>query len=104
MSSDKAPEVKPPRPEWHKILSRFWFRSGQVANIAEVTPRQIDYWARLGFLTFTADASGTRAFSIEAVAKAWVIARLLDEGYTLQAAAQRAAEFDYSLVPLRPEP
>lgn len=103
MSSVKTPDSKQPTPDWQKILSRLCFRSGQVASIAEVTPRQIDYWAHLGFLPFTTDTSGRRTFPIEAVAKAWTIARLLDEGYTLQAAAQRAAEFDYSIGLLRSE-
>lgn len=72
-------------------MSDLGYRSSQVCEITGVTYRQLDYWVRTGIVAPSiccgGQGSGTqRRWSAADVVRVAAVARLLAEGYTLQAA------------------
>lgn len=65
---------------------------GEVSEITGVPQRQIRYWESKGIIQSTADeASKTRRYQYLDIKKIVLIKELLDEGYTLNAAAEKLA-------------
>ncbi|MGK0550918.1 MerR family transcriptional regulator [Enterococcus faecalis] len=65
----------------------------ELSELAEVSPRQLRYWEAKGYITSVAKSDNTaRKYQLPMVIKVHWIKRFLDEGYTLQRAAEKAAQ------------
>ena len=72
------------------FLNRLVVGIGEVSEITGVAQRQIRYWQSKGIIqTIGAPDSGTRRFNYLNIKKILLIKELLDEGYTLEAAAKK---------------
>lgn len=72
------------------LLSKLVVGIGEVADITGVPTRQIRYWEDKGILQSTKEAEGaTRKYDYLSVKKILLIKELLDDGYTLDAAAKK---------------
>lgn len=66
---------------------------GEVSKITGIPQRQLRYWQEKGIIATVADAesTSTRRFNYLEIKKILLIKELLDEGYTLDAAAKKIA-------------
>lgn len=72
------------------FLSKLVVGIGEVAEITGIPQRQLRYWQEKGLIKTNADATtSTRRFNYLEIKKILLIKELLDEGYTLEAAAQK---------------
>jgi len=72
------------------FFSRLVVGIGEVAEISGVAQRQIRYWQSKGIIhTVDESDSGTRRFDYLNIKKILLIKDLLEEGYTLDAAAKK---------------
>jgi DNA-binding transcriptional MerR regulator len=74
------------------FLNKLIVGIGEVAEITGVPQRQLRYWQAKGILhahVGGADSSTTRRFNYLEIKKIVLIKELLDEGFTLEAAAQK---------------
>ncbi|OXS56298.1 MerR family transcriptional regulator [Cohnella sp. CIP 111063] len=72
------------------LLSKLVVGIGEVSDITGVPTRQIRYWEDKGILQSTKEAEGaTRKYDYLSVKKILLIKELLDDGYTLDAAAKK---------------
>lgn len=74
------------------ILDRIIVGIGELIEITGVTSRQIRYWEDKGIIKSLHDGKGTRKYDYATVEKVVLIKEFLDQGYTLEAAAQRMDE------------
>ena len=65
---------------------------GEVANITGVPQRKIRYWDEKGFIEPVDKTSTYRKYDYLNIKKVVLIQELLDEGYTLDAAAKKVNE------------
>ena len=74
----------------HEFLSNLIVGIGEVAEITGIPQRQLRYWQEKGLIK-TVDESGvtTRRFNYLEIKKILLIKELLDEGFTLESAANK---------------
>ena len=69
---------------------RLIFGISEVCKMANVTPRQLRYWEQKGYLkSQETNNNKAREYNAHAMFKAILIKHFLDEGYTLNVAAQK---------------
>lgn len=75
----------------HEFLSNLIVGIGEVAEITGIPQRQLRYWQEKGIISASKEGSSTttRRFDYLQIKKILLIKELLDEGYTLEAAAQK---------------
>lgn len=72
------------------LLKRLIVGIGEVAEITGVPQRQIRYWEEKGFIHSVKDGEGSiRRFNYLSIKKIILIKELLDDGFTLDAAAKK---------------
>lgn len=63
---------------------------GEVSQITGIPTRQIRYWEEKGIITSLTEEEGkNRRYNYESIKKMLLIKELLDEGYTLDASAEK---------------
>ncbi len=76
-----------------EFLSRLVVGIGEVAEITGVPKRKLRYWQKKGLIDSVRDDSGsTRRFDYLNIKKVLLIKELIDEGYTLNAAADKVRQ------------
>jgi DNA-binding transcriptional MerR regulator len=78
--------------EDHNFLAKLIVGIGEVAEITGIPQRQLRYWQAKGIIDTCAENSlqaTTRRFDYWQIKKILLIKELLDEGFTLDAAAQK---------------
>lgn len=74
----------------YEFLSKLIVGIGEVSRITGIPTRQIRYWEDKNIITSLTDKEGeNRRYDYKNIKRMLLIKELLDEGYTLQAAAQR---------------
>ena len=74
----------------HAFLNKLIVGIGEVAEISGVPQRQLRYWQEKGLINTVDDPSSTtRRFNYLQIKKILLIKELLDEGFTLEAAANK---------------
>ena len=86
----QSPEIK----DWvneTQFLSKLIVGIGEVAEITGVPQRQLRYWQEKGLIQTIIEpgSSSTRRFGYLEIKKILLIKELLDEGFTLEAAAKK---------------
>lgn len=77
-----------------EFLSRLIVGIGEVADITGVPQRQIRYWQDKGIIqAIGSGESSTRRYDYLNIKKILLVKQLLDEGYTLDAAAAKVAKY-----------
>jgi DNA-binding transcriptional MerR regulator len=77
-----------------EFLSRLIVGIGEVAEITGVPQRQIRYWQDKGIIQAVASGdSSTRRYDYLNIKRIILVKQLLDEGYTLDAAAAKVAKY-----------
>lgn len=72
----------------YEFLNKLIVGIGEVAQITALPTRQIRYWEEKGIIKSTTEVEGkNRRYDYENIKKILLIKELLDEGYTLDAAA-----------------
>jgi len=75
------------------LLSKLVVGIGEVADITGVPQRQIRYWEDKGIIQSSKEGEGaTRKYNYLNVKKILLIKELLDDGFTLDAAARKVEE------------
>ncbi|WP_165044707.1 MerR family transcriptional regulator [Dysgonomonas sp. ZJ709] len=73
-----------------EFLDKMIIGIGEVSQITGVPVRQIRYWEEKGIITSLTEEEGkNRRFDYPNIKKMLLIKELLDEGYTLDAAAEK---------------
>lgn len=73
------------------LLSKLVVGIGEVSEISGVPTRQIRYWEEKGIIHSSKETEGTtRKYDYLNVKKVLLIKELLDDGYTLDAAAKKS--------------
>lgn len=73
-------------------VHRLVFRIGELASMTGVSPRQLRYWEKKGFIkSREREGEQARVYSFGTFVKVSMIKYFLDSGYTLAAAVQKAA-------------
>lgn len=63
---------------------------GEVSQITGIPPRQIRYWEEKGIIiSLTEEEGKNRRYNYENIKKMLLIKELMDEGYTLDASAEK---------------
>lgn len=75
--------------EDQEFLAKLLVGIGEVSEITGIPQRQLRYWQQKGIIRTVDDSSSTRRFSYFEIKKITLIKEMLDEGYTLEAAAQK---------------
>lgn len=76
-----------------ELLGKLVVGIGEVAEITGVPQRQIRYWEDKGIIQSVKEGEGsTRRFNYLNVKKILLIKELLDDGFTLDAAAKKVEE------------
>lgn len=86
ITTPKAPERVL---EDQEFLTKLVVGIGEVSEITGIPQRQLRYWQQKGIIKTVDDNSSTRRFNYFEIKKITLIKELLDEGYTLEAAAQK---------------
>jgi DNA-binding transcriptional MerR regulator len=74
----------------HDFLSKLVVGIGEVSEITGIPQRQLRYWQQKGIITTIAGSGiSTRRFNYSEIKKILLIKELIDEGYTLEAAANK---------------
>ncbi len=72
------------------LLSRLVVGIGEVSDMTSIPRRKIRYWEEKGIIQSEKDAEGsTRRYNYINIKKVLLIKELLEDGYTLDAAAQK---------------
>ncbi|HZG16667.1 MAG TPA: MerR family transcriptional regulator [Candidatus Bathyarchaeia archaeon] len=75
------------------LLSRLVVGIGEVSEITGVPTRQIRYWEEKGIIHSSKETEGTtRKYDYLNVKKILLIKELIDDGYTLDAAAKKVED------------
>lgn len=78
------------------------FGIGQVQQITGVSGRQLRYWESQGYIQSLSQKKGTaREYSMHTLFFIFHVTRFLKDGFTLQAAVDKAKQFDRQLPVLR---
>lgn len=78
------------------------FGIGQVQQITGVSGRQLRYWEEKGYIQSISQKKGAaREYSLHTLFFIFHVTRFLNNGFTLQAAVDRAKKFDRQLPVLR---
>lgn len=72
-----------------EFLKKLVVGIGEVAEITGVPQRQIRYWESKGLIQTVDARSSVRRYNYPTIKKILLIKELLDEGFTLEAAAQK---------------
>lgn len=72
-----------------ELLSRLVVGIGEVAKISGVPIRQLRYWETKGIIDPVEPGATVRCYKVPTIKRILLIKELLDEGYTLDAAAMR---------------
>lgn len=72
-----------------EFLAKLVVGIGEVSEITGIPQRQLRYWQQKGIIKTVDDTCATRRFSYFEIKKMTLIKEMLDEGYTLEAAAQK---------------
>ncbi len=77
----------------YEFLRKLIVGIGEVAEITGIPQRQLRYWQEKGLIKTVDEASTstTRRFNYLEIKKILLIKELLDEGFTLEAAAKKLA-------------
>lgn len=76
-----------------EFLDKLIVGIGEVAQITGIAARQIRYWEEKGLITSLTEEEGkNRRYDYKNIKKMLLIKELVDEGYTLDAAAQKIAK------------
>lgn len=76
-----------------EFLSRLVVGIGEVAKITGVPKRKLRYWQKKGLIDSVRDDAGsTRRYDYVNIKKVLLIKELVDEGYTLDAAAEKVRQ------------
>ncbi len=87
---EKTPAAAPQAlPSDTELLSRLIIGIGEVAKISGVPIRQLRYWEAKGIIQPVDPGATVRCYSFSTIKRILLIKELLDEGYTLDAAASR---------------
>lgn len=75
----------------HEFLKKLVVGIGEVSQITGIPQRQLRYWQERGIIKTCQDdhITSTRRFDYLEIKKILLLKELLDEGYTLEAAAQK---------------
>nr|WP_319570178.1 MerR family transcriptional regulator [uncultured Draconibacterium sp.] len=74
----------------YEFLEKLIIGIGEVAQITGIPTRQIRYWEEKGIIASLSKEEGkNRRYNYKNVKKMLLIKELLDEGYTLDAAAEK---------------
>lgn len=74
----------------YEFLEKLIVGIGEVSQITGIPIRQIRYWEEKGIITSLTEEEGkNRRYDYKNIKKVLLIKELLDEGYTLDAAAQK---------------
>lgn len=74
------------------FLTRLKVGIGETAEITGIPQRQLRYWEDKGIITsLTHEKGNVRRYDYQNIKKILLIKELLDEGYTLDAAADKVA-------------
>ncbi|WP_057903821.1 MerR family transcriptional regulator [Loigolactobacillus bifermentans] len=77
---------------------RFILGIGQISEMTGVSPRQLRYWEKRGYIQPLAKKDGeTRQYKAKTVVTILGIKHFLDEGYTLQAAVKKMTVYDQQI-------
>lgn len=80
---------------------RFILGIGQISEMTGVSPRQLRYWEKRGYIQPLAKKEGeTRQYKAKTVVTILGIKHFLDEGYTLQAAVTKMSVYDQQVSDL----
>jgi DNA-binding transcriptional MerR regulator len=72
------------------FLNKLVVGIGEVAQITKIPTRQIRYWEEKGIITSLTEVEGkNRRYDYKNIKKMLLIKELLDEGYTLDASAEK---------------
>ena len=72
------------------FLNKLIVGIGEVSQITEIPTRQIRYWEEKGIIkSLTEEEGKNRRYDYKNIKKMLLIKELLDEGYTLDAAAEK---------------
>ncbi|MDO5607338.1 MAG: MerR family transcriptional regulator [Capnocytophaga sp.] len=72
------------------FLEKLMVGIGEVAQITGIPTRQIRYWEEKGIIkSLTEEEGKNRRYNYENIKKMLLIKELLDEGYTLDASAEK---------------
>lgn len=75
------------------LISKLVVGIGEVAEITGVATRQIRYWEEKGIIRSTKEADGSmRKYDYVNVKKILLVKELLDDGFTLDAAARKVED------------
>lgn len=74
----------------HEFLRKLIVGIGEVSEITGIPQRQLRYWQEKGLIKTSVEASSSiRRFNYLEIKKILLIKELLDEGFTLEAAAKK---------------
>lgn len=89
---EKKKKSPPPSGEaYDDFLRKVIVGIGEVAEITGVPVRKLRYWQEKGIITPVDVAASSRQFDLAAIKKILLVQELLDDGYTLDAAAAKVA-------------
>lgn len=72
------------------FLNKLVVGIGEVSQITGIPPRQIRYWEDKGIIVSLTEEEGkNRRYNYENIKKILLIKELIDEGYTLDASAEK---------------
>lgn len=72
-----------------ELLKRLIVGIGEVSEISGVPQRQLRYWEGKGIISPVDSGGGVRRYDYQTVKRILVIKELVDDGYTLDAAARK---------------
>jgi DNA-binding transcriptional MerR regulator len=76
-----------------ELLSKLFVGIGEVADITKVPQRQIRYWEEKGIITSINEGQGsTRRYDYLTVKKILLVKELINDGFTLDAAAKKVED------------
>ncbi|WP_430614242.1 MerR family transcriptional regulator [Flavobacterium sp. JP2137] len=74
----------------YEFLNKLIVGIGEVAQITQIPTRQIRYWEDKGIIKSLTEGEGkNRRYDYENIKKLLLVKELIDEGYTLDAAAAK---------------
>lgn len=69
----------------------------ELSNMMNVSPRQLRYWEKKGYITSVGETGSSRKYKLPMAIKVEMIKHFLDEGFTLQVAVEKAKEHQTSI-------
>lgn len=75
-----------------ELISNLVVGIGEVADITGIPTRKIRYWEEKGIICSVSDSGSARRYNYINIKKILLIKELIEEGYTLEAAAKKVDE------------